>query len=478
MNATMPNFWLISPELLLLAMGCVTLVVVAVGKDRSRINAFGLSVATLVGALILTLFQFGHGSRTTFSGMFVNDRLSNLLDVVIYLLGIACFVYARDYLRERSLLKGEFFVLGLFAILGMMVMNSAYSLLIVYLGFELMSLSLYALVAFHRDNANASEAAMKYFVLGAIASGMLLYGMSMLYGAAGTLNLAELGKYSSGSPDNVIVLVFGTVFVLVGLAFKIGAVPFHMWLPDVYDGAPAPVTALIGSVSKIAAFTLFIRLLVDGLQAIHVDWGQMLIAVSVLSLFIGNLFAIAQTNIKRMLGYSTIAHVGFILLGVAVANGSGYSAATFYTIIYTVMATAAFAMVIFLSRGSNEEADQLDDFKGLNQRHPWFAFMMLLVMFSMAGVPPTVGFYAKLVIVSALLNVGLTGVAVFAVIMSVIGAFYYLRVVKLMYFDAPQTETRVSTSWDFQAVLSVNGLALLVLGIFPNLLMHLVVHIA
>ncbi len=478
MNASMPDFALISPELLVLAMGCVTLVVDAVSKGQRRMTVFGLSVATLIGALILTLFQFGHGTQTTFSGMFVDDTLSNVLDVVIYLLGIACFVYSRDYLRERGLLKGEFFVLSLFAILGMMVMNSAYSLLTVYLGFELMSLSLYALVAFHRSSVRASEAAMKYFVLGAIASGMLLYGMSMLYGAAGTLNLAQLGKYAAGSPDNTLVLVFGTVFVLVGLAFKIGAVPFHMWLPDVYDGSPAPVTALIGSVSKIAAFTLFIRILVDGLQGIHVDWSQMLVLVSVLSLFVGNLFAIAQTNIKRMLGYSTIAHVGFILLGVAAATGEGYSAATFYTIIYTAMATAAFGMVIFLSHGSTEEADQLEDFKGLSQRHPWFAFLMLIVMFSMAGVPPTVGFYAKLVIITSLLNVGLTWVAVFAVLMSVIGAFYYLRVVKLMYFDAPASESRQPSSWDFQAVLTVNGLALLFLGIFPNLLLHLVAHIA
>ncbi len=469
------EFGLIAPELLVLGVGCLSLIVDASLSDRHRLVTFYLVMLGLLGALVLTLFNAGNeGTQIAFSGMFISDRFSQLLKMVIYLMSGASFLYARHYFAEQGQLRGEFFVLGLFCVLGMMVMVSAYSFLTIYLGLELMSLALYAMIALNRDDMRAAEASLKYFVLGAIAFGMLLYGMSMIYGAAGTLDLREIASFASGPHDNALVLVFGVAFVVVGLAFKLGAVPFHMWLPDVYHGASAPVTTFIGSAPKVAAFALFIRLLAEGLQGIQPDWGHMLVALSVLSLLIGNLFAIAQTNIKRMLAYSTIAHVGFILLGLIAGTETGYAAATYYTIIYTLMAVGAFGMVVFLSR-EGTEAENLDDFAGLNDRHPWFAFLMLVLMFAMAGVPPTAGFYAKLVAINAVLDVGYVWLAVFAVIMSVIGAFYYLRVVKLMYFDHPDDRQAVSRPWDFQAVLSVNGILLLILGIFPNALMALCV---
>lgn len=475
MNFSTPAFGLVLPELLVLGMACVILVVDSFLSERTKVVTFYLTMLTLLGAFILSLIGYDGSTQITFSGMFISDRFSHLLKIVVYLLSGACFVYARHYLDEQGRLRGEFFVVGLFCVLGMMVMISAYSFLTVYLGLELMSLSLYAMIALDRDDVRAAEASMKYFVLGAIASGMLLYGMSMIYGATGTLDLTQVAAYATGAHDNTLVLVFGTVFLMVGLAFKIGAVPFHMWLPDVYQGAPAPVTTLIGSAAKVAAFALFIRLLAEGLDGVQGDWGQMLVALSVLSLLIGNLFAIAQTNIKRMLAYSTIAHVGFIFLGLIAGTAAGYAAATFYTIIYTLMAAGAFGMVVFLSR-KGAEAENLDDFAGLNERHPWFALLMLILMFSMAGVPPTAGFYAKLVVISAVLNAGYVWLAVFSVIMSVIGAFYYLRVIKLMYFDEAGDRHTVSRTWDFKALLSVNGVLLLWLGIFPNALMALCVH--
>ncbi len=470
MSFVMPDFMLAAPEIFVLGMACLILVVDVFLAERNRAVSYYLSQITLLGAAVLTYTQLGGETRLTFGGSFISDPLSVLLKLFIYAVMLGVFLYSRDYLRDRKLFKGEYYVLGLFAMLGMMVMVSAHSLLTIYLGLELLSLSLYALVAFDRDSARASEAAMKYFVLGALASGMLLYGMSMLYGASGSLDIATIGTYIRQHGGTDFVLVLGLVFISVGLAFKLGAVPFHMWMPDVYHGASAPVTLFIGSAPKIAAFAMVMRLLTEALGSLHTEWRDMLIILVVLSLAVGNIVAIAQTNIKRMLAYSTISHVGFLLLGVLAGTADGYAAATFYVVTYAVMALGAFGMIILLSR-AGFEAERLDDFKGLNERSPWFAFMMLILMFSMAGVPPTVGFYAKFAVLSAVVDIDMTWLAAAAVVFSIIGAFYYLRVIKLMYFDKPVDETPLTAAFDMRVLLSVNGLAVLALGLFPGALL-------
>jgi NADH-quinone oxidoreductase subunit N len=370
------------------------------------------------------------------------------------------------------LFKGEFFVLVLFALLGVMVLISAHSLLTLYLGLELLSLSLYALVAFNRESATAAESAMKYFVLGAIASGTLLYGISILYGVTGTIQLGELAAHFASPEAASVPTLLGLAFIIVGVAFKFGAVPFHMWVPDVYQGAPTPVTLFIGSAPKIAAFALAWRLLAEGLGGLHGSWQDMIAVLSVLSLGIGNVVAIAQSNLKRMLAYSTISHVGFILMGFVAGTEDGLQAAMFYTLVYVVMAVAAFGMIILLSR-KGFEAENLEDFKGLNARSPWFALVTLMVMFSMAGVPPFVGFYAKLVVLGSVLDAGLVWLALVGVFFAVIGAFYYLRVVWYMYFAEPTDEAPLDAGQDFRLIMSLNGLALLALGIFPGTLLDL-----
>lgn len=469
-NFVMPNFGPALPEIFVLTMACVILILDLYIKDKDRVITYLMSLATLAGAAILTISLAGEGRELTFSGSFVNDPMGNVLKVFIYLVTAMVFIYSRDYLKDRGLFKGEYFVLALFAVLGMMVMVSAHSMLTVYMGLELLSLALYAMVAFQRDSLHATEAAMKYFILGALASGMLLYGMSMVYGATGSLDIAEIGAYAAMNSDNVILL-FGLVFIIVGLAFKLGAVPFHMWIPDVYHGAPTSVTLFIGTAPKIAAFAMVMRLLVEGMGDLHAHWQDMLIVLAILSMAIGNIIAIAQTNIKRMLAYSTISHVGFILLGILSGTDNGYSSAMFYVVVYSLMGVGGFGMIILLSR-SGFEADKLDDFKGLNERSPWMAAMMLILMFSMAGVPPTVGFYAKLAVLQSVVDVGLVWLAVTAVVFSVIGAFYYLRVVKVMYFDKPLDNSNIEAGMDMKLVLSANSLAMLVLGIFPAALMQ------
>ncbi len=465
----LPNFMTALPEIFVLAMACVILIVDLYLSDRRRAITYHLSLLTHTGPPVLTVLTSGSGSALTFSDTFLNDNMARVLKLFIYLITAVVFVYSRDYLVERELFKGEYFVLGLFGVLGMMVMVSAHSFLTVYLGLELLSLCLYAMVALQRDSVNASEAAMKYFVLGALSSGMLLYGMSMFYGATGTLDLSALrGAISRDSHD--LVLVFGVAFIIVGLAFKLGAVPFHMWIPDVYHGAPTSVTLYISTVPKIAAYAMTIRLLADGMQGLHDQWQHMVVILAVLSMVIGNVVAIAQSNIKRMLAYSTIAHVGFLLLGVLTGTAAGYAASMFYVIVYALMSMGGFGMIILLSR-AGFEADRLEDFKGLNQRSPWFAAMMLILMFSMAGVPPTVGFYAKLSVLKAVIDVDMVWIAVIAVIMSVIGAYYYLRLVKLMYFDDAEDNTPLQASADMRLVMSANGLAILLLGILPGPLM-------
>jgi NADH-quinone oxidoreductase subunit N len=443
----------------------------------------------LVCAAATVFVMLGTGGQLlyAFHHLFVSDVLSHVLKLCAYAAVSAALVYSRQYLLDRNLLRGEFLALLLFALLGMMVMMSANSFLTVYLGLELLSLCLYALVALNRDSAASTEAAMKYFVLGALASGMLLYGMSMIYGATGTLTITDVAKQIAGLSGQATernFLVFGLVFMVAGIAFKLGVAPFHMWIPDVYNGAPTAVTLVIGTAPKLAAFAMAMRLLVNGLLDLAHDWQQMLAIMAVLSMAVGNITAIAQTNLKRMLAYSTIAHMGFMLLGLlsGVVGGNwlnaadAYAAAMFYTVVYVLMSAGSFGALVFLSR-KGFECEKLDDLKGLNRRNPWYAFVLLLIMFSLAGVPPTVGFYAKLAVLSAAVNAGQIWIAVVAVVFSLIGAYYYLRVVKLMYFDEPVDGAAAPEfavqSTGMRVLLSANGIALLVLGLLPQGLMDL-----
>lgn len=457
-------------EIFLLVMACTILIVDLFVVNQQKTLTYLLVQLTLVGLALITIMTHQAGVTHLFLNMFVDDLMSDVLKVLSYISVTMILVYSRSYLLTRGLFTGEFMVLTLFALLGMMVMISASHFLSMYIGLELMSLSLYAMVALQRDSASATEAAMKYFILGALASGLLLYGMSMLYGATGTLDVAAVSEAIKQGVSNPNLLVFGLVFVVAGLAFKLGAVPFHMWVPDVYQGAPTPVAMLIGSAPKLAAFAFVMRILVDGLQPMMIHWAGMLIILAVLSMAVGNISAIAQTNFKRMLAYSSIAHMGFFLLGVLSGGIDGYGAAMFYIVVYALMSLGAFGMIMLLSR-EGYEADTLDAFKGLNQRSPWLAFMMLLLMFSMAGVPPTVGFYAKFSVLEAIVNTGHIELAIIAVLFSLIGAYYYLRIVKLMYFDAPESHEPIRIRPDSGVLITFNGLAVLALGIMPGWLM-------
>ncbi len=462
------------PELFLTLMVCVILLADLFVSDDNRVVTYALTQLALAACFAITLYTARSEVTYTFSGMFVDDPMSDVLKLAVYVAVMTMLAYSRPYIAVRGLLRGEFFTLVLFATLGMMIMISANSLLTLYLGLELMSLALYSMVALQRDSAVATEAAMKYFVLGALASGMLLYGMSMLYGGAGTLEITRLAAVVAERGTQDVVLAFALVFVVAGIGFKLGAVPFHMWVPDVYHGAPTAVTLIIGSAPKLAAFAFIIRLLAQGLgaEAFVNEWQQMLVLMAVLSLAIGNITAIAQTNLKRMLAYSSIGHMGFLLIGVLAGDLVGYSAGMFYIIVYVLMNLGTFGMIMLLSR-AGFEAENIEDFKGLNQRSPWYAFIMLLLMFSMAGVPPTVGFYAKLAVLQAVVNAGYVWLAVVAVLLSVIGAFYYLRLVKLMYFDAPQDNSPIEPRIEVRLLMGANGLAMLVFGVMPEPLMGL-----
>ena len=474
------NYTVALPEMFLLAMACIVLVIDVFLPQSKRNFTYVLTQLTLIVTLALLLSNQTDTRVLAFNDLFVQDSMADILKLFVVIICFGVFVYSRDYLIARNNFKGEFYVLGLFSLLGMMLMISANHLLMLYLGLELLSLCLYALVAFNRDNGDASEAAMKYFVLGAIASGMLLYGMSILYGLSGSLLLSDIAHavLQTAHADNAqnIGMIFAMVFIVVALAFKLGAVPFHMWVPDVYHGAPTAVTALIGTAPKLAGFAMVMRLMVEGLGGLQADWQQMLMVLAVLSMAVGNIIAIAQSNIKRMLAYSTISHVGFILLGVLAGTNDAYADAMFYAITYAIMSLGGFGIIMLMAR-QGFEADQITDLAGLNQRSPWFAFIMMVLMLSMAGVPPTVGFWAKLAVLSAVIDVDLIWMAIFAVFFSIIGIFYYLRVIKVMYFDEPADGGVIESGRDMQIALSTNGLAVLALGLYPGALMSLCVSV-
>ena len=475
----------IYPEIVLLVMACVITLVDLLDRNPRRMAAYVLSVLTLLVLAVLTgTYALGGQTWYGFEGMVVSDPMANWLKCFAALSVAVTLVYARTYVTGRGMLRGaEWYVLSLLSLLGMYVLISANNFLLVYLGLECMTLSSYALVALRRDHVTSIEATMKYFVLGAMASGFLLYGLSMLYGATGTLDIGGVFKAVASGQIKHQVLVFGVVFVVAGLAFKFGAVPFHMWLPDVYQGAPTAVTLMIGGAPKLAAFAMTVRLLVEGMLPLAIDWQQMLAVLAVASLLIGNLAAIAQTNLKRMLAYSTIAQMGFVLLGLmagvvnnsALAAANAYSSAMFYVVAYVLTTLVSFGIILLLSR-EGFESEEIADFAGLNQRSPLYAGLMAICLFSLAGIPPMVGFQAKLSVLQALISTGLPsyiGLAVFAVMMSLVGAFYYLRVIKVMYFDEPLSTVPIQAPFDMRAVLSVNGALLLILGIVPGSLMAL-----
>jgi NADH-quinone oxidoreductase subunit N len=460
------------PEMFLATAACALLMLDLLIGDAKRVWIGVLAVLSLLATAAFVVVQPVQGRVFALGGMFELDRMAQVLKVAALLVVAVVFLYSTEYLRRRAILKGEYYVLGLFATLGIMVLVSAASMITLYLGLELLSLCLYAMVAFDRESGKAAESAIKYFVLGSLASGTLLYGMSIIYGMTGSLQLDAISDaIQQGLGDNVGV-IFGIAFIIVGIAFKFGAVPFHMWVPDVYEGSPTCVTLFIGTAPKLAAFALAMRLLTEGMGYAQPDWSQMLVVLSVLSMVIGNTVAIAQTNLKRMLAYSTISHVGFILMGILCGTPLGYQAAMFYTISYVVVSTGTFGMILLLSR-QGFEADELTDYKGLNARSPWLAGMMAILIFSLAGLPPFIGFWAKFSVIQGLLGAGYAWLAVVSVLLSVIGAFYYLRIVKLMYFDDPVDHTALGGSTLMRTVLSANALLTLGLGLVPGLLFTL-----
>jgi len=461
------NLLPILPEIAILVTASVVLILDLYLKDQDKGLNHSLTLLGLVIAIALTGLVGGGEAQVFFDGNLIRDAMTDLLRGAILIVSILTFVYARPWLQDRGMLVGEFYVLGLLAVLGMLIMVSANGFLTLYLGLELQALALYALVAFDRDSSKGAEAAMKYFVLGALGSGLLLYGVSMIYGATGSIEFAPVAAAIAEQGMSNKVLVFGIAFLVIGIGFKFGAVPFHMWVPDVYEGGPTPAVLILSSAPKIAAFALAVRMLVDGLHTLHPDWQGMLVILAVLSMGLGNLVAIAQSNIKRMLAYSTISHVGFIFLGLLAGSEQGYAAAMFYTIVYAVMSAGAFGILLILSR-QGFDAERLEDLKGLNDRDAWYAAMMALIMFSMAGVPPTVGFMAKLLVLEAVVRIDMVWLALVAVFFSIIGAFYYLRVVKFIYFDKPAEDApALVTSSGVRFAMSLNGLALLALGLFP-----------
>lgn len=472
MDFTMPNLLIALPEITILTLTCCVLLVDIFVSARYRNVTYVLVQLTLLAAFLVTLPQFKHYAtpQIIFNGHYVVDELAVLTKLFVFLFSFFAFAYSREYIQSRNIPTGEYFLLGLFAVLGMSVMVSANSFITIFLGLELLSLPLYAMIAMYKDSPVASEAAIKYFVLGSLATGMMLYGISILYGVTGSVRIDEIANIVTAKPYTVLIVAL--IFILSGIVFKFGAVPFHMWVPDVYQGAPTPVTLFIASAPKVAAFAITVRILVEALPSLHPYWQQMLIVIAILSMMLGNILAIAQNNLKRMLAYSSIAHIGYTLLGIIAGPVSaiGYSAAMFYIFTYVLVAAGAFAIITIISR-QGIELEKLSDFRGLNARNPWLAFMMLLLLFSMAGVPPTVGFFAKLGLLEALIQGNMTWLAVVALLFALIGAYYYLRVVMLMYFEEPTEENAVITITipaNLFILISINGAAALMLGLLPS----------
>lgn len=480
MNFTLPIFSVALPELFVLCMACVILMVDVFANKRFRYLTYLLVQLTLLATFLVVMTQFKEYPTpiVTFSGSYILDKMAVLVKLFMLVTSSFAFVYANDYLQERGIDSTDYYVLGLFAVLGMLIMASAYSFLTIYLGLELSSLALYAMVALNKKSQQSIEAAMKYFVMGSFASGLLLYGMSIVYGITSTISIGAMpGIISLLSHTQLVVLLLGMIFMLSGLLFKFGAVPFHMWVPDVYDGAATPTTLFIASAPKIAAFAITMRILVEALPALQVEWEHFLMVVALLSMFFGNLLAIAQSNIKRMLAYSSIAHIGYMLLGILAGPNStlGYSAAMFYIATYVIAAAGSFAIIGYLSR-TGVDMDQLDDYRGLNVRNPWLAFMMLLLMFSMAGVPPTVGFFAKLGLLEALVDAHYVWLAALALLFAIVGAYYYLRVVMFMYFEEPKDgllDVKIKMTPRMMTAITINGISMLVLGLLPSGLIDL-----
>ncbi|MEL0035711.1 MAG: NADH-quinone oxidoreductase subunit NuoN [Gammaproteobacteria bacterium] len=467
-----PDLNLLTTEIFMLIMACVVLVADLFVKDKEHTLTYYLTLVTMAAGFYLTA-QNGLvvTPEIAYAGTYIQDSMSILLKLAIFIIAFIVTIYSRPYINERAILRGEYYMLVVFATLGALILVSAHSLLTIYLGLELMTLSTYAMVASHRDSSEASEAAMKYFVMGAVASAFMLFGMSLVYGGAATLEIGQIADAMVDSPS--LLFGMGLVFMVSGIAFKLGAVPFHMWIPDVYQGAPTSVTAYIGSIPKVAAFGMVMRILVEALPGLEDNWMLMLIMLSVLSMALGNITAIVQSNIKRLLAYSAIAHIGYFLLGMIAGTADGYSASMYYILVYALTTIAGFGMIIFMSR-AGYECDTLDDFKGLWQRSPWYALMMLMTIMSMAGVPPFVGFWPKLEVIMAVINAdkGLVWLAILAMVFSIIGAFVYLRIAKVMFFDKPESEEAITSDLSMRVTLSLNGISMLVLGLFPAVILN------
>ena len=464
------TLWAALPEIFLLSAIVVVLLLDLFLTKPFKQATYYLTQISLFITGVMAFNLIDQPQAIIFSGSFILDNMASVFKVFMIGATMVAMVYTRHYLIQHALFRGEYFVLVLLSVLGMMVMVSGYSLLTLYLGLEILSLSLYTLIAIARERSGAVEAALKYFVLGAIASGLLLYGMSMIYGISGSINITDIANFAANADlasRETLILNFGLVFLVIGIAFKLGAVPFHMWVPDVYEGAPTSVTLFLSTVPKVAAVAMLVRILVDGLGAMHAYWADLFIVLAVLSIALGSVIALMQTNIKRLLAYSTISHVGFIMLGFVTGVISGYGAAVFYVFVYILMSLAAFGIVILLNK-KGFEADQISDFKGLSKHSPWFALMMLVVMLSMAGVPPFIGFYAKFFILQQVISAGFVTLAVVAVVFAVISAYYYLQIIKSMYFDEADKDITIVAPMDMQLVLSINAVLILVVGIFPD----------
>jgi len=473
MNFVIPAFAPAIPEMVLLGLISFILVGDAFWSKRYQSLTYYLTQASLVFVGYLVISTFATTQVITFDGSFVRDSFADVLKIFTVIVSIGIFLFSREYLLQHKFYSGEFFILGLFGVLGMFVMISAHNMITMYIGLEIMSLAMYAMIALRKDSAPALESSMKYFVLGALATGMLLYGFSMVYGATGSITFPEMAKVIAEGNVDMKVLAFGVVFVVIGLAFKLGAVPFHMWVPDVYHGAPSAVTLYLGTAPKLAGFAMLYRILIEGMPGLVGDWQELVIILSILSMVVGSIVAIAQDNLKRLLAYSGIGHMGFLLLGIIAANPAGYAASTFYIIVYAVTGLAGFGIIVALSK-AGDEFDKVADFAGLNARNPWLALMMVFIMMSMAGIPPFIGFWAKIIVIEEVVKAGFVWIAVIAVLTAVISAFYYLKVVKAMYFDPVPDNSKVEpTSQASLIAVSIVSIALLAVGLIPGWLIDL-----